>query len=179
MSNCIIPRTKVSVFGWLGVGFTCLGWTIAFYLGGVPAMTFLLKFYGVHSNVFPKIRTVDPSASPHRGQLCFIWNSQHMGRVVLPLQLLVSNDNVVNVIPYFPACPKFSDKRHSKLYKTWAERLVNVSHRWDSTLDRILRSSLGMRTLPPWPFHPAIWKHTFVRGLMQSDIAFDQLWLWR
>ena len=59
----------------------------------------------------------------------------------------------------FPAYPKLSDKHHSKFYKTWAERLVNMSHRWDSTLDRILRSSLGMWTLPPWPFHPAIWKH--------------------
>ena len=30
-------------------------------------------------------------------------------------------------------CPRFSDKRRSKLYKTWAGRLLNVSYSWDST----------------------------------------------
>ena len=76
---------------------------------------------------------VDPSASTRRVQMCFIWNSQHVGGVVVPLWSLASTVNVLDDIPYFPACPKFSDKCWSKLYKTWAGRLANVSNSWDST----------------------------------------------
>ena len=39
----------------------------------------------------------------------FIWNSQHMGGVIVPLQSLASTVNEVNDIPYFLARPKFSD----------------------------------------------------------------------
>ena len=63
---------------------------------------------------------VDPRASPSaslcRVKMYFIWNSQHMGWVVVPLRLLASTVNVVHDILYFPVRLKFSDKRRSKLY---------------------------------------------------------------
>ena len=82
----------------------------------------LLRLLSEHSD------RLNPSTSPCRVQVCFIWNSRHVGRVILPLWLWVSTDNVVNDIPYCPACPKFPDKYRSKFYRTWAGRLANVSH---------------------------------------------------
>ena len=65
--------------------------------------------------------------------MCFIWNSQHEGGVIVPLRSLASTVNVVDDIPYFPARPKFLDKRRSKLYITLAGRLANVYNSRDST----------------------------------------------
>ena len=67
---------------------------------------------------FDLTNKVDLSVSPCRVQMCFIWNSQQVGGVVLLLRSLVSTDNMVDDIPYFPACPKFSDKWWNKLHKT-------------------------------------------------------------
>ena len=99
---------------------------------------------------------IDPSPSPCWVQMSFIWNSQHVGGVVLPLQLLASTDNMVDDIPYFPACPKFAEKYRNK-HKTWAERLFNTSHSWDSTWIECTGPSKACEPYPQ-PFHPAIWK---------------------
>ena len=68
-------------------------------------LAFLLKVY---SDVCMKIRTESILAQVRAGSKYA--NTHHMGGVILPLQLLASNDNVVDDIPYFPACPKVSDK---------------------------------------------------------------------
>ena len=102
----------------------------------------------------------DPRASLHRVQMCFIWNSQHMGGVIVPLRSLASTDNVVDDIPYFPARPKFSDKRRSKLYKTWAGRLANVSNSWDSTWIECKGPAKACEPNPR-PFYPAIQNRYF------------------
>ena len=38
-----------------------------------------------YSNICLKFRTVDPSTSPCRVQMCLIWNSQYVGGVILLL----------------------------------------------------------------------------------------------
>ena len=79
------------------------------------------KKYNAVFTHYIKIHThriiINPSASPRRVQMYFIWNFQHMGGVVLPLGSLALIDKEADDISYFPDCPKFSDKRQSKLYK--------------------------------------------------------------
>ena len=60
---------------------------------------------------------------------------------------------------------EFSDKRRSKLYKTWAGRLANVSNSWDSTWIEC-RGPAKACEPNPRPFHPAI----------RNQILLSEVW---
>ena len=118
------------------------------------------KCYKVYSDICPKISDrVGPSTSLCRVQMCFIWNSQHMGGNVSPLWSLTQNDNVVDVFHIFQLVQNF----RQMLPQPWAGSLVNMGFH----LDRMEKSSQGM-----WIQLPAVPSSdpktdTFAQGLMR------------
>ena len=101
----------------------------------LDTLAFLLKLYRVYSDVCPKIQMKSIIAKSVQGPNVFYLVIQACGRDHSAIAIASVDRQSGRWYSIFSSSSEMF-KRRSKLHKSWAGRLANISNSWDSTLDR-------------------------------------------